>query len=74
MEQVAGGFVWSDARRSREVSLAIEKDWRMSVEGGKISGWWQGAESFVTRGRSVEREEKGVYSVYTLQLLDSPPG
>jgi hypothetical protein len=33
-----------------QVVRAKENGWIVSAEGSKISGWWQGAGPFVTRG------------------------
>jgi hypothetical protein len=50
------------------VSLSIEKGWRMGAEGGKISGWWQCAESLLPLEDPLTSEEKDVYSAYTLRV------
>jgi len=42
----------------------------VSAEGGKISGWWQGAGAFVTIGRPVdERRNARLFCLYSLVTL-----
>ncbi len=48
------GSDWADVWCGRKMGLAKERDKMVNTEWGKISGWWLGAEPFVSLGHSVD--------------------